>query len=130
MLHSAPGEVYDAVVRYASRLAEDVGAQLHVVYTVDEPLSAGWTAEVSAARLPELHVAMEAEARTQLARVLPQDLPERAIIAIRIGQPAVELVRYTTEQTIDLAIVQGSDERAHALFHEGRCSVLMLRPAR
>jgi hypothetical protein len=129
MLHSGPGEGYDAAVAYASRLAHSVGADLHVVYTIDEPLSAGWTAEMSAANLPELHQAMEEEAREQLARALPQDLESRATVAIRTGDPAAELVRYTTEHTIDLAIVQGSDRRATALYEDGRCSVLILRPS-
>ncbi len=128
MLHSGPGETYDGAVRYASHLTQNLGAILHVVYTIDEPLGAGWTAEINAAHLPALHQAMEAEAREQLARVLPEDLQGKAVIAIRKGEPAAELVRYTLEHTIDLAIVQGSDDRAHALFDQGRCSVLLLRP--
>ena len=47
------------------------GARLHVLYTVEDPLSAGWTAEVSADRLPEVHEAMETEARQRLSSFIP-----------------------------------------------------------
>ena len=86
---------------------ETFGAELHVVYTMEEPLSAGWTAEMAAEKLPELHQAVEAEARERLARVIPGQ-QDTVTIAIRTGDPAAELARYTAENTIDLAIVQRS----------------------
>ena len=51
---------------------------------------------------------------------------------LRTGPAAEELVRYTTEANIDLAIVQvrgGTDDTglAHALLERGRCAVLVLR---
>ena len=66
-------------MRFARRLVETFGAELHVVYTIDEPLSAGWTAEMAAERLPELHQAIEDEARERLARLLA-DAPGAASI--------------------------------------------------
>ena len=49
------------------------------------------------------------------------------VIAIRTGNVGDELLRYTAEHTIDLAIVSGHDEHARALLEKGRCSVLVLR---
>jgi hypothetical protein len=51
---------------------------------------------------------------------------------VRTGPAAEELVRYTTEEKVDLAIVQlrgGDDDSgpAHALLEHGRCAVLILR---
>jgi nucleotide-binding universal stress UspA family protein len=126
LLHGSRDESFDHSVRFAARLVEGFGAELHVVYTIDEPLSAGWTAELTPDRLPELHQAIEEEARERLGRVLtvPQD---NVVVAIRTGSVGDELVRYTAEHTIDLAIVGGHDEHARALLDKGRCSVLFLR---
>lgn len=126
LLHGSSDEAFDASARFAGRLVEKFGAELHVVYIVDEPLSAGWTAEMAPDKLPELHQAIEAEARERLARLLPGD-QDAVVIAIRTGDAADELTRYTTDNLIDLAIVQGADAHAHALLDNGRCALLVLR---
>ncbi len=125
LLHGSRDESFDRSVRFAGRLVEGFGAELHVVYTIDEPLSAGWTAETAPSKLPELHQAMEEEARERLGRVLPAQ--DNVVVAIRTGNVGDELVRYTAEHTIDLAIVSGADDHARALLDKGRCSVLVLR---
>jgi hypothetical protein len=134
LLHGGPDEAFDRSVLFARRMAESFGARLHVLYTVEEPLSAGWTAEVGAERLPEVHEAIEAEARERLARLIPHEEQDRLGIqfALRTGPADEELVRYTTENKVDLAIVQArAGDRdtglAHALLERGRCAVLVLR---
>jgi nucleotide-binding universal stress UspA family protein len=135
LLHGRSDESFDSSVGMARRLAESFGAHLHVVYTIEEPLSAGWTAEMSAEKLPELHQAMEEEAREGLARLIPLEDQDRLglRIALRTGTEADELVRYTAENAIDLAIVQArpSDgeqvDVARALIDRGNCAVLILR---
>jgi nucleotide-binding universal stress UspA family protein len=134
LLHGSRDEAFDRSVLFARRMAESFGARLHVLYTVEDPLSAGWTAEVSAERLPEVHEAMEAEARERLSRLIPHEDQERLGIqfALRMGPAAEELVRYTTEFDVDLAIVQAragdaDTGHAHALLEKGRCAVLVLR---
>ena len=126
LLHGSSDEAFDASARFAGRLVEKFGAELHVVYIVEEPLSAGWTAEMAAEKLPELHQAIEAEARERLARLVPGG-QDSVVIAIRTGDAADELTRYTTENLIDLAIVQGGDAHVHALLDKGRCALLVLR---
>ena len=134
LLHGGPDEAFDRSVLFARRMAESFGARLHVLYTVEDPLSAGWTAEMSAERLPEVHEAMETEARDRLARLIPHDDQERLGVqfALRMGPVAEELVRYTVEHDVDLAIVQAragdaDTGHAHALLDKGRCAVLVLR---
>ena len=134
LVHGGPDEAFDRSVVFARRMAESFGARLHVLYTVEDPLSAGWTAELSAERLPEVHEAMEAEARERLARLIPMDEQERlgVQVALRMGPIADALVRYTTEHDVDLAIVQaklGDRDTGHAqaLLEHGRCAVLVLR---
>jgi nucleotide-binding universal stress UspA family protein len=126
LLHGSRDESFDDAVRFAGRLVDGFGAELHVVYTVDEPLSAGWTAETTPDRLPELHQAIEEEARERVGRVLGP-AQDNIIIAIRTGNVGDELVRYTAENTIDLAIVSGHDDHARKVLDKGRCSVLVLR---
>ena len=135
LLHGSPDDRFDASVALARQLARTFGARLHILYTVADPLSAGWTAEVSAERLPEVHEAMETEARERLARLIPDEEQDQLGIelVLRTGPAAQELVRYTLEHAIDLAIVQarrGDDDDldlARALLDEGRCAVLVLR---
>ena len=134
LLHGGPDEAFDRSVSFARRMAESFGARLHVLYTVEDPLSAGWTAEMDAARLPEMHEAMEMEARSRLARWIPLEDQERlgVHVALRTGPAAEELVRYTTEHNVDLAIVQAKSgdrdtDHARALLEHGRCAVLVLR---
>ena len=135
LLHGGADEAFDRSVAFARRLAESFGARLHVLYTVEDPLSAGWTAEVNAGRLPELHQAIEEEARERLARLIPVDAQEQLGIEVvlRTGPATEELVRYTEERNIDLAIVhappgdEADAEHARALIQRGRCAVLVLR---
>ena len=134
LLHGGVDESFDRSVLFARRMAETFGAKLHVLYTVEDPLSAGWQAEVSAERLPEVHDAIATEAQERLSRLIPIEDQQRLGVefVLSTGPAAQELVRYTTERNIDLAIVQvrgGTDDTAlaHALLEHGRCAVLVLR---
>ena len=134
LLHGARDEAFDRSVEFARRLAESFGARLHVIYTIEDPLAAGWTSEFSAERLPELHQSIESEARDRLARTIPHEDQDRLgiQIVIRTGPAEQEVVRYTREHAIDLAIVQaplgeGGQGLAQALIAQGHCAVLVLR---
>ena len=133
LLHGSTDEAFDDSVSFARRLAESFEARLHVVYTVEDPLSAGWTSEVSADRLPEVHQAMEAEARERLARLIPLDDQERlgVEIVLRTGPPTKEILSYAKDHAIDLAIVQArgdaATDLARGLLDQARCALLVLR---
>jgi nucleotide-binding universal stress UspA family protein len=135
LLHGSADETFERSVAMARQLAESFGAHLHVVYTIDEPLSGGWTAEMSAEQMPELHQAMVEEARERLSRQISIEDQDRLGIQIvlRVGDAAEELVRYTAEYAIDLAIVQSlasggaEGDVARALLDRGECAVLVLR---
>jgi hypothetical protein len=133
LLHGRPDEAFDRSVVFARQLAESFGARLHTIYTLEDQLAAGWTAEMSAERLPEVHQAIEDEARERLARAIPFEDQERLGVQmiIRTGPEEQEVVRYTSEHPIDLAIVHAPvgarPGLAHALIERGRCAVLVLR---
>ncbi|MEP6917022.1 MAG: universal stress protein [Acidobacteriota bacterium] len=135
VLHGGTDERFDHSVGLTRQLIETFHARLHVVYTVEDPLGAGWTAEISPERLPELHQAMQDEARERLSRLISLEGQEHLgiEIVILIGTADVELVRYVNENAIDLAVVHahtaestGTDV-AGALLEHGRCAVLVLR---
>ncbi len=134
LLHGEAGEAFDRSVAFARQLAEAFGGRLHIVYTLADPLAAGWTAEMAAERLPEMHQAIEEEALERLSRVIPAADQERLGIelVIRTGPPEQEVVRYANEHPIDLAIVHapvaaGRSGLANALLESARCAVLVLR---
>ncbi len=134
LLHGEAGEAFDRSVAFARQLAEAFGGRLHIVYTLEDPLAAGWTAEMAAERLPEMHQAIEEEALERLSRVIPAADQERLGIelVIRTGPPEQEVVRYANEHPIDLAIVHapvaaGRSGLANALLESARCAVLVLR---
>ena len=134
LLHGGMDDAFDRAVVFARQLAESFGARLHIVYTLEDPLAAGWTAEVGAERLPEVHQAIEDEARERLSRSISLDDQERlgVQLVIRTGPAEAEVVLYADEHPIDLAIVHvpaGDSETglAHALIERGRCAVLVLR---
>lgn len=133
LLHGGSDEAYDRSVLFARRLAESFGAQLHILYTVDDPV--GWVEEIRPEQLPEVHQAIEEEALDRLASLIPPEEQERLHVnlVIRTGPAQRELTRFTEEQQIDLAILQAplgneqSVDLAHALIDHGRCAVLVLR---
>jgi hypothetical protein len=135
LLHGGSDEAFDRSVTFARRLAESFGARLHVLYTVKEPLSAGWTSEMGTERMPELHQAMETEARERLARFISIEDQERLgiRIALRTGPADEEIVRYTDTHHIDLAIVHAppgngdTADLARALLDRAGCALLVLR---
>lgn len=135
LLHGGADEAFDRSVAFARRLGESFGARLHVLYTIEDPLSAGWTSEVSPERMPEVHRAMEIEARERLTPYMSAEDQDRldVQIAIRTGPAEDEIVRYTESHNIDLAIVQAAagneaaTQLAQALLERGRCALLVLR---
>lgn len=135
LLHGGSDETFDRSVAFARRLAESFGARLHVLYTVEDPLSAGWTSEMGTERMPEIHQAMEGEARERLARFIPIEEQERlgVQIALRTGPADDEIVRYADTHRVDLAIIHaptGNGDAAHlaqALLDRARCALLVLR---
>ena len=109
-------------------LADGLGATLHVMFTQPDPLSAGWQAEVDAAGLPDVHQAMEEEARAKLRPIFGADA-DMPTIQIRTGDPIRAIADYAAEAKIDLIVVglAGEEEKslAPALLDAAPCSLLV-----
>lgn len=131
LLHIGDTLPTPADARAARALADALGAALHVMFTQTDPLNAGWQAEVDAAGLPDVHQAMEQEAREKLRPIFGEDA-ELPTIQIRTGDPVRAMVDYATEAGIDLIIVglAGDEERSlgASLIDAAPCSVLVWKP--
>lgn len=137
IVHTDFSERSTAAVQFARALAGAFDATLQFLHVVQEPLSAGWTAELSTAALPEVQQAMEIEAEQWLERVLPENEQERfqASVDVETGDVAGEIVRYADEQAADIVILSVSangGERADTgiaeqVLRRCRCSVFAVR---
>lgn len=136
------GESREAV-RAAIVLARAFGARLQVIRIVEDPLSAGWTAEMAAQELPRLQEAIEVETRDALSGLLPDagggaDAGEASDVslAVGIGSPVDELLAWAGRPEVDLLVIGakpleaegGTADLAETLVRQARCSVLMVRP--
>jgi len=132
-------EASDEALKYAKGLSEAFGASLHVLHVLEDLAAHAWTTEVYVAALPGVHEEMERQARERLDQSLPAGERDkyRAEVALRVGSPFVEIVRYAREERIDL-IVMGTHGRgaiAHMLLgsvaervvRKAPCPVLTVR---
>src|SRR5512133_954660 len=138
VVHTDFSDASAAAVDYARALANDLGATLQFLHVLQEPLSAGWTAEVSTSALPEVQHAMEVEAEQWLDRVLPATEQERfqASLDFETGDIAEEIVRYADNQAADLVILSTPRDKdpqtpdtavAERVLRRCRCSVFVVR---
>ena len=133
LLHIGDTMPTAADVNAVHALADGLGATLHVIFTQGDPLHAGWQAEVDAAGLPDVHQAMEEEARGKLRPIFGADA-EMPTIQIRTGDPVRAIVEYARDAKIDLVVVGLAGEEAAslgpALLDAAPCSVLVWKHRR
>jgi universal stress protein A len=129
-----------AALNYAKTLAEAVGASLHVLHVMDDPLP-GIKMPDHVCSIPAIRKQLEREASEDLATVLtPEEKTKfRAELTSEWGNPYAKILEFTREHGIDL-IVMGTHGRGaflHALMgsvaervvRHASCPVLTVRPA-
>lgn len=108
-----------AALSYAKVLAEAFGASLQVLHVLEDPLP-GWKPSGHAVAVPAIREHMEQDAATGMSQVLTDAERERfrAQTATAWGKPFVEIVRYATEQGIDMIVMgtHGHGAIAHMLM--------------
>ena len=127
---------------YATQLAEHFGAELHVLYVVQDMV----LVEADLGTIPLTPASNLDEARASAERAL-QQLPgipasiggKRVVRATRPGAPLVEIVRYGREHDIDMIVLgtHGRTGLSHVLLgsvaenvvRKATCPVLTIRPA-
>jgi nucleotide-binding universal stress UspA family protein len=112
----------EGALRYASALGARLGAAIHVLHVVEDPLASGaWNSEVAALpQIGDLRENLVADAEQRLARY--HERAERAGVpsttAVRLGHPPQMIVDYAAAEAVDL-IVMGTHGRTglkHALL--------------
>jgi nucleotide-binding universal stress UspA family protein len=134
LIHTDLTEASDAALDFGRALAEQFRARLHVLHVVGEPLSASWTAETPPKTLPELHDAIEAEARERLSLFFSEvDLERLGVsLTIRNGGVSEEITRHIEREAIDLVIIgeaadQSQEDLVRDLVSRTSCSLLVVR---
>ena len=95
----------DAAVKYGRAFATAFQASLHLLHIVQDPYTQPWAAEAFPAPLGEMLVEWQTQAGKRLATLLPEPERENAVVATLVGSPFQEIVRYASEQEIDLIVI-------------------------
>jgi nucleotide-binding universal stress UspA family protein len=115
------GEAADAALAYGRELARTFGAQLDVLYVVENVLARAYGAESYIASYPELQDEVESSARLQLDLRLTDDdrtALRAKTVMITSNSPAQTIVSYAKEHEIDLIVMgtHGRGAMAHLLM--------------
>ena len=129
----------EQAVRYACRLAERLGAELHLLHVLSEILPAGPDPLLMPVMPPEYYKENEDRARETLGRLLDPawGKPARSSSSVRWGSPVESIVSYADDHQIDLVVIatHGRTGLSHVLLgsvaerivREAPCPVLTIR---
>ena len=120
---------------YAREMAERFGAEVHVLYVVPDPTPQDWAVGATALVVPDLLDQWRAAAEQRLGAIALDGVD--TLRAIRVGHAFVEIVRYATDNAIDM-IVMGTHGRgpvkhlllgsvAEKVVRKAPCPVLTVR---
>lgn len=127
----------EAALRYGRALARAFGATLHLLHVVQDPYTQPWAAEAFPAPLGDLLNDWQAQAQARLSAAVPEPDRANAHVTILVGSPFMEIIRYATDQKIDLVVIgtHGRGPIGHALLgsvaervvRKAPCPVLTVR---
>jgi nucleotide-binding universal stress UspA family protein len=98
-------ECSEAALRYGRALATSFGCTLHLLHVVQDPYTQPWAADAFPAPLGVLLDQWQEQARTRLAESIPEEERARVVIATQIGSPFLEILRYASEESVDLIVI-------------------------
>ena len=132
-------ETSDSALRYGKALAGAFGATLHVVHIVEQPYGQPWAVEAYGFSLATLQDEWIKDAKSRLAASLSDEEKTKikAVATTVLGHPVMEILRYATDNAIDL-IVMGTHGRgplgkmvlgsvAERVVRRAPCPVLTVR---
>jgi nucleotide-binding universal stress UspA family protein len=130
-------ECSEAALRYGRALAAAFGATLHLLHVVQDPYTQPWSAEAFPAPLGDLLEQWQAQARARLVELVPDAERASTMVAVQVGSPFFEVIRYAQEQGIDLIVLgtHGRGPLGHVLLgsvaervvRKAPCPVLTVR---
>ena len=120
---------------YASELARQFGASVHLLHVVPDPKSEVWAGEAAGISMPDLRQTWIAAAERRLGELSLNGVETER--TARVGHAFVEIIRYAQENEIDL-IVMGTHGRgavnhmllgsvAEKVVRKAPCPVLTVR---
>ncbi|MGH9160868.1 MAG: universal stress protein [Vicinamibacteraceae bacterium] len=97
----------DKAQGYAVELANCLGATLHALHVVDPPLGHAWNIETPSLSLGVVVEGWvkDAEARLREAVLPGLDGLVDVRLAVTVGRPATEIIRYATQRGADLLVI-------------------------
>ena len=95
----------DAALKYGREFARTFGATLHLLHVVHDPYSQPWAAEAFPTPLGDLLEQWQEQARARIAALVPEEERVQVRLAVLVGSPFFEIVRYAQEQKIDLVVI-------------------------
>jgi nucleotide-binding universal stress UspA family protein len=98
-------ECSEAAIRYGRALAASFGATLHLLHVVQDPYTQPWAAEAFPTPLGDMLNDWQAQARDRLCTAIPESERPTTMVTTLVGSPSLEIVRYATEQRIDLIVI-------------------------
>ena len=88
---------------YAREMAERFGAEVHVLYVVPDPTPQDWAVGATALVVTDLLDQWRAAAEQRLGAISLDGV--ETLRAIRVGHAFVEIVRYATDNAIDMIVM-------------------------
>jgi nucleotide-binding universal stress UspA family protein len=124
-------ECSQAAVAQARALAEALGASVHVLHVVTEPLHEVWACYAPGAEFLTLTENLQADARERLALLASPDevTSGRVVLAAAWGDPADEVLKYARAHNVDLIVCGTHGRRGLDHFVMGSVAEYVVRMA-
>jgi nucleotide-binding universal stress UspA family protein len=138
-----PTDFSDASVEakaYAVMLAKALGASLHLLHVIGDPVKLGWGIEQ--AYLPQMLERIEGETRKQLEALASAEDRKafKVHCTVEVGSPAETILTYAETHGVDLIVMgthgRGTVERlwlgsvTERVLQHAKCPVVSVRPLR
>ena len=133
-------EASDQALAHAQQLSKAFNARIHLLHIIPDPHSEAWSIEATGMNLGGLIETWETDAKQRLDELPVSELAaDRVTRVTRVGQPYKEIIRYASDNQIDL-IVMGTHGRgaiehmllgsvAERVVRTAPCPVMTVRQA-
>jgi len=122
----------EAALHYAADLARQLGASIHLLHVVEDPLAAGmWSSTCYSSEIAGLQITLASDARKRLRLSIPRVAGSRVEFEhdVRIGSAARTIVEYASEHRADLVVMGTAGRTGLARFVMGSVAERVVRTA-